>query len=335
MIFTSAIFAAFFLYGCSTHPVQKETTAPVSKVQNPPYDYTPLMGFQPLLPSQKFTLKQIDSYVFKFVNPPWGKVNPQVIETWGNDTAYDATYLAPDGSGKSFTIMETKIDTNTPPKIGTPWQTYQKNGKTLYKNNVPGYGTGVAMIDKGVFYLVSSDISNNNGFNITQLEHILQSLSEPVKIAPDMINTQTYGVAKAPTAVPFTAFIPKYIPFKWDTQTAAGVSVKEFRGNKKQDEGRLTLTYMQGNTRLKVIESIGMKYVNPNIAKAQNGVNLVLNGGEKAVYIDGGNAVSLVDGSSSNRRAITWTSKSGVNMIVIGSIDLTKNDLVKVANSLS
>jgi hypothetical protein len=156
----------------------------------------------------------------------------------------------------------------------------------------------------------------------------------PVRTAPDMIKTQTFGFAKAPTAVPFIALLPNTIPFKWNTKTAVGVDVTTFRGNVKQDMGRLTLTYEHGNTQLKIIERIGMKYVNPNIATAQNGVNLVLKDGEQAVYIDGGSAVSFVDGGSSNRRVITWTTKSGVNMIIVGSTDLTKKDFFKVANSL-
>lgn len=330
-IFLGVLTATFLLYGCSTHSVQNKTTNAVSKLQNPLYDYNHLMGFKPMLPRENFQLMHIYSYVFKFVDPSWGKVNPQVMETWGNDTAFDAMYIVPNGSGKSFTVMETTMDSSTPPKIGPPWRTVQKNGKTFYENNVSGYGTVLAVIHKGVLYLVS----NESGLNITQLEQILQSLSVPVRTAPDMIKTQTFGFAKAPIAVPFRALLPKITPFKSNTQTAVGEDVTTFRGNDKQDMGRLTLTYAHGSTQLKIIESIGMKYVNPDIAKAQNGVNLVLNDGEQAVYIDGGSAVSFVDGGSSNRRVITWTTKNGVTMIIVGSTDLTRKDFVKVANSLS
>jgi hypothetical protein len=143
-------------------------------------------------------------------------------------------YIAPNGTGKSFTVMETAIDSSTPPEIGTPWQTIQKNGKTFYENNVSGYRSGLAMINNGVLYLVSND----SGLNITQLEQILQSLNVPVRTAPDMIKTQTFGFAKVPTAVPFIALLPNTIPFKWNTKTAVGVDVTTFRGNVKQDMGR-------------------------------------------------------------------------------------------------
>lgn len=334
-VFASVLTVTFLLSGCSTHPLQNKTTNSVSVVPNPPYNYNHLMGFQPMLPSQDFQLKQADAYVFKWVNPPWGKVNPQVMETWGNDTAFDATYLAPNGTGKSFTVMETKINTSAPPNIKTPWRSFQKNGKTFYENTVPGYGTGVATINKGILYLISSNISNHGAFKITQLEQILQSLSVPVRTAPDSIKTQVFGISKAPTAVPFTALIPKTVPFNWDTKTAVGEDVETYRGKVKQNTGRLTLTYARGNTQLKIIEGLGMKYVNPNIAKAENGVKVVLNDGEQSVYIDGGPAVSFVDGGSSNRKVITWNTKSGVNMIVVESINLTKSDLIEVANSLS
>jgi hypothetical protein len=72
---------------------------------------------------------------------------------------------------------------------------------------VSGYGSGLAMINKGVLYLVSND----SGLNITQLEQILQSLNVPVRTATDLIKTQTFGFAKAPTAVPFIALLPKTI----------------------------------------------------------------------------------------------------------------------------
>ncbi|WAH36046.1 hypothetical protein [Alicyclobacillus dauci] len=331
MLVVSVVGAMFLLYGCSTNTVQNETANSISEVPNPPYKYSNLMGFQPVLPREHFQLNQSGVYVFKYVNPPWGKVDPRVMETWGNDTAFDVTYNASDGTGKSFIIMETAIDSSNPPRIGTvAWQSVQENGQTFYKHDVPGYRIGIAMIDKGILYLVAT----NSGFKATQLEQILQSLNVPVRTAPDLIKTQTFGFPKARSAVPFTALVPKTVPFKWDTQSAVGEDVKTYQGSHKQNTGRFTLTYAHGSTQLKIIESVGMKYVNPNIAKAENGVKVTLNDGTQAVYINGGSAVSFVDGGSSNRNAITWTTTSGVNMVIVGPMNLTQNDLVQVANSL-
>lgn len=72
-----------------------------------------------MLPSEKFKLAQATSYVFHYVNPPWGKTDPNAMATWGYDNVYEVMYLAPDGSRKGFTLMETITDTNTPSKAGT------------------------------------------------------------------------------------------------------------------------------------------------------------------------------------------------------------------------
>ncbi len=298
----------------------------------PPYDYKPLLGFQPMLPSENFRLAQATSYVFKYVNPPWGQTDPTVMETWGKDVAYDAMYLAPNGSGKSFTIMETAMDANTPPDIGTPWKKLQRNGTVFYQNTLPGAtNTVLATAQNGVLYVVTS----SSQLTTTDLEQILQSLSIPVKNAPEMINTQTFGFSQAPKAVPFTALLPKSIPFQPRTSSAAGVSVKSYGyKNNTDEEGRLTLTYARGKTQLKILEAIGMKFINPNVAGASNGVKVHLKDGESAVYIDGGEGITMIDGGSSDRRAITWMTKAGVNITIVASQDLSKSDLLGVANSL-
>lgn len=334
-LFTGILATTFLLYGCATQPSnQKNTTNTVSQPQSPPYDYNSLMGFQPVLPSQSFQLKQISSYVFKYVNPPWGKVNLQVMETWGNGTAYDAMYISPNGTGKSFTIMETSIDSSIDssklPNVGSPWKTVKRNGTTLFENDVKGFGRIVATIKQGVLYVVTFA----NSFTTTQLEQILESLSDPVQTAPELIKTQTFGFQQAPTAVPFSALIPKSIPFKWDTRTAVGEDVKTYNGKNNQVMGRLTLTYNHGQTQLKILEALGLKYVNPNIAKAPNGVKVTLRDGNEAVYIDGGSNVSMVDGGSPNRKVLTWNLNNGVNLIIVGSMNLTEDNLIEVANSL-
>lgn len=318
----------------TSHPVSGESQpkSTSSLLPNtPPYDYKPLLGFQPMLPTENFELAQATSYVFKYVNPPWGKTAPTAMETWGNDVAYDAMYLAPNGSGKSFTIMETAMDANTPPDIGTPWKKLQSNGTVLYQNTLPGTtSTTLAMPKNGVLYVVTS----SSQFTSTELEQILQSLSIPVKNAPEMINTQTFGFSQAPKAVPFTALLPKNIPFQPSTSSAAGVYVTSYGGKNNADEGRLTLTYTRGKTQLKILEAIGMKYINPNVAGASNGVKVHLKDGDNAVYIDGGEGITMIDGGSSDRRAITWTTKAGVNITIVASQDLRKSDLLGVANSL-
>lgn len=330
---TGVLAVTFFLSGCATtHPSnQKNTTNTISKPQSPPYDYKSLVGFQPVLPAKNFQLKQVTSYVFRYVNPPWGKVNPQVMETWGNGMAYDAMYISPDGSGKSFTVMETSIDSSNPPNVGSAWKTVHKNGATLFENDIKGgLGTTVATIKQGVLYVVTFA----NSVTTPQLVQILESLSVPVQTAPEMIKTQTFGFKQAPTAVPFTSLIPKGVPFKWDTRTAIGVDVKNNDGKGNPEMGRLTLTYSHGQPQLKILEAIGMKYINPNIIKAPNGVNVTLHDGNEAVYIDGGSNVSMVDGGSPNRKVLTWNLNSGVNVTVVGSSDLTEDNLIAVANSL-
>lgn len=77
-----------------------------------------------------------------------------------------------------------------------------------------------------------------------------------------------------------------------------------------------------------------MKYVNPNIPKAPNGVKVTLRDGNEAIYIDGGSNVSMVDGGSPNRKVLTWSLNSGVNMTIVGSSGLTEDNLIAVANSL-
>jgi hypothetical protein len=338
---TAVFLVGVFTFAVRTHWVPTSQSVPGdSQPKNtssllpntPPYDYKPLLGFQPMLPSKNFKLAQATSYVFKYVNPPWGKKTPTVMETWGKDVAYDAMYLAPNGSGKSFTIMETAMDASTPPDIGTPWTKLQSNGTVFYQNTLPGTtSTTLAMPKNGVLYVVT----RSSQFTPTELEQILQSLSIPVKNAPEMINTQTFGFSQAPKAVPFTALLPKIIPFKPSTSSAAGVSVKSYGyKNSTDEEGRLTLTYTRGKTQLKILEAIGMKYINPNVAGASNGVKVHLQDGDNAVYIDGGEGITMIDGGSSNRRAITWTTKAGVNITIVASQDLSKSDLLGVANSL-
>ncbi|SHJ72107.1 hypothetical protein [Alicyclobacillus tolerans] len=330
-VLAGVLATTFSLYGCAPHqPTQNQTTNTVSQPQTPPYDYNSLVGFQPVLPTQSFQLKQISSYVFKYVNAPWGKVNPQVMETWGNGTAYDAMYISPNGTGKSFTVMETSTDSNNPPNVGSPWKTVKHNGITFFENDVKGFGGIVATIKQGVLYVVTFA----NSFTTTQLEQILESLSIPVKTAPELIKTQTFGFQQAPTAVPFSALIPKSIPFKWDTRTAFGEDVKTHDGKDKQEMGRLTLTYSHGQTQLKILEAIGMKYINPNIAKAPNGIKVTLSDGNEAVYIDGGSDVSMVDGGSPNRKVLTWNLNNGVNLVIVCSMNLTEDNLIEVANSL-
>ena len=217
-------------------------------------------------------LAQATSYVFKFVNPPWGKTDPNAMETWGNDIAYEAMYLAPDGSGKGFTIMETKTDTSTPPKLGAPWKELQTNSTVFYQNTIPGTtSTALAMVNNGV---------------------------------------------------------------KSSTSSATGVYVQTYGGKDNSPEGRLTLTYERGKTQLKILEAVGVKYINPNVAGAPNGVKIHLKDGENAVYIDGGEGITMIDGGSANRRAIAWTTKAGVNITIVASQDLNKGDLLGVANSL-
>ena len=296
----------------------------------PPYDYHPLLGFEPMLPSESFQLAQITSDVFKYVNPPWGNNNANVTETWGNNTAYDAMYIALNGQGKSFTIMETSTNASSPPDTGTPWKTLRNDGMVFYQNTIPGSGTVVATIKNGVLCVVM----RASDFSTTQLEQILQSLSIPVNKAPEMIETQTFGFSQAPQAVPFKAFLPKSLPFRSSTSLATGVYVKTYGSKDNSAGGRLTLTYERGKTQLKIIEGLGMKYVNPNLAGAQNGVKVTLKDRETAVYIDGGEGIAMIDGGSTNRRAITWTAKAGVNIVIVASQDLSKNDLLVVANSL-
>ncbi|MCF8564621.1 hypothetical protein LLE49_07665 [Alicyclobacillus tolerans] len=202
----------------------------------------------------------------------------------------------------------------------------------MFQNEIKGgLGKVVATIKQGVLYVVTFA----NAYTTTQLEQILESLSVPVQTAPQMIKTQTFGFKQAPTAVPFTSLIPKSIPFKWDTRTAVGEDVRNPRGKGNSDTmGRLILTYSHGQTQLKVIESFGMKYVNPNIIKAPNGVKVTLRDGNEAVYIDGGSNVSMVDGGSPNRKVLTWNLNNGVNVTIVGSSDLTEGNLMAVANSL-
>lgn len=340
-----AIVPAVFLVGMFTFALHSHwlptspSTASTSQPKNtsswlpktPPYDYKPLLGFQPMLPSENFELAQATSDVFKFVNPPWGKTDPNAMETWGNDIAYEAMYLAPDGSGKGFTIMETKTDTSTPPKLGAPWKELQTNSAIFYQNTILGTtSTALAMVNNGVLYVVS----NSSQFTTTELERILQSLSIPVQNAPELIKTQTFGFSQAPKAVPFTALLPKSLSFKSSTSSATGVYVQTYGGKDNSPEGRLTLTYERGKTQLKMLEAVGMKYINPNVAGAPNGVKIHLKDGENAVYIDGGEGITMIDGGSANRRAIAWTTKAGVNITIVASQDLNKGDLLGVANSL-
>ncbi|WAH42331.1 hypothetical protein NZD89_02150 [Alicyclobacillus fastidiosus] len=283
-LLTGVLATTFLLSGCAmTRPSnQKNSTNAISQPQSPPYDYKSLVGFQPVLPKQNFQLKQITSYVFKYVNPPWGKVDPKVMETWGNGIAYDAMYISPNGSGKSFTVMETSIASDNLPNVGTAWKSVQHNDITLYENNVQGIGKVVATIKHGVLCVVTFA----NAFTTTQLEQILKSLTVPVHTAPEMIKTQTFGFKQAPT--PFTALLPNRIPFKWDTRTVVGVDVKNPDGKNNQEMGRLTLTYSHGQTQVKILEALGLKYVNPNTTKAPNGSKVTLSDGNEAVYIDGG-----------------------------------------------
>lgn len=251
----TGVFAiTFLLSGCATtHPSnQKNSTNAISQPQSPPYDYKSLVGFQPVLPKQNFQLKQATSYVFKYVNPPWGKVDPKVMETWGNGTAYDAMYISPDGSGKSFTVMETSIDSSNPPNVGSAWKTVHQNGATLFENDIKGgLGNTVATIKQGVLYVVTFA----NSFAQTQLEQIIESLSVPVHTAPEIIKTQTFGFQQAPTAVPFISLIPKSNPFKWDTRTAVGEDVRNPSGKGNSDTmGRLILTYSHGQTQLRSLK---------------------------------------------------------------------------------
>ncbi|MCF8564620.1 hypothetical protein LLE49_07660 [Alicyclobacillus tolerans] len=82
-VLTGVLATTFLLAGCATtNPSnQKNSTNAISKSQSPPYDYNSLLGLQPVLPTKNFQLKQVTPYVFKYVNPPWGKVNSQVMET--------------------------------------------------------------------------------------------------------------------------------------------------------------------------------------------------------------------------------------------------------------
>jgi hypothetical protein len=77
-----------------------------------------------------------------------------------------------------------------------------------------------------------------------------------------------------------------------------------------------------------------MKYINPNVSGAANSQKVYHKDGSNAVYIDGGEGISMIDGGNSNRRAIVWTTQSGVNMIIVVSQDITKSVLLGVANSL-
>lgn len=333
------VVVGFFTFALHNHWLQKSQSVAGNPQPNntssllpktPPYNYKPLLGLQPALPSNTFQLVQYDAYVVKYVNPPWGKSDPNAMETWGNGNTYYASYFSPDGSGKDFTIMETTADSSTPPKLENPWKKLQTNSTVFYENRVPNTAsTALAMVKKGVLYVASS-----SQFSTDQLEQILQSLSIPVKDAPEMIKTQTYGFSKAPKAVPFTALLPTNLPFKSRTSSATGVYVTSYGAKDNSDEGRLTLTYTRGKTQLKILEAVGMKYINPNIAGASNGVKIHLKDGESAVYIDGGEGITMIDGGSSNRRAITWTTPAGVNITIVASQDVSENNLLTVADSL-